>query len=68
MSNNNNVQINIGGLFLQLVTVLFIYLKLTDQILWSWWWVLAPMWMPIAAFIVIALVIAILSFIIEGNK
>lgn len=68
MSNNNNVQINIGGLFLQLVTVLFIYLKLTDQILWSWWWVLAPMWMPIVAFIVIALIIAILSFIIEGNK
>lgn len=28
-----------GGLFL-----LFVYLKLTGQIAWSWWWVTAPLW------------------------
>ena len=27
-----------------LLTVLFIGLKLTDHIAWSWWWVLSPIW------------------------
>jgi len=34
-----------------LLTVLFIGLKLTHVIDWSWWWVLSPMWMPVAVFI-----------------
>ncbi|PHS22092.1 MAG: hypothetical protein COA84_12995 [Robiginitomaculum sp.] len=31
---------------LSMLTVLFIYLKLTGVILWSWWWVLSPLWGP----------------------
>lgn len=34
--------------FLPLLTLLFIYLKLTEHIDWSWWWVLAPLWVPVA--------------------
>lgn len=30
--------------FESLLTILFIGLKLTDHINWSWWWVLSPMW------------------------
>ena len=30
--------------FLGLLAILFIGLKLTDHIDWSWWWVLAPLW------------------------
>ena len=26
------------------LTILFIGLKLADVIAWSWWWVLAPVW------------------------
>lgn len=37
-----------GGVFLPLLTVLFIGLKLTGHIDWSWWWVLAPLWAPAA--------------------
>lgn len=33
--------------FLGLLALLFIYLKLTGVILWSWWFVLAPLWFPI---------------------
>ena len=37
-----------GGIgFLGLLTILFIGLKLTNHIDWSWWWVLAPVWIPI---------------------
>jgi len=33
-----------GTSILGLLGVLFIGLKLTGQITWSWWWVLAPWW------------------------
>lgn len=41
-----------GGIgFLGMLTILFIGLKLTNNIDWSWWWVLSPMWLPIAVVI-----------------
>lgn len=37
-----------GGIsFAGVLAVLFIALKLTRAIAWSWWWVLAPIWIPI---------------------
>jgi len=34
-----------GGIgFIGLLTILFIGLKLTGNIDWSWWWVLSPIW------------------------
>ena len=45
-SNNNSSGAGIG--FLGLLTIAFIVLKLTKCIAWSWWWVLAPMWMSLA--------------------
>ncbi len=45
MSNRSNVSgggIGFGGaLFL-----LFLGLKLTGHVDWSWWWVTAPLWVP----------------------
>jgi hypothetical protein len=40
--------------FLGLLALLFIALKLTDQIGWSWWWVTAPLWAPVALAVVFA--------------
>lgn len=37
----------VGAPFFSLLTLLFIGLKLTNYIDWSWWWVLAPLWMPL---------------------
>jgi hypothetical protein len=31
-----------------LLTLLFVALKLTGYIDWSWWWVLAPTWIFVA--------------------
>jgi hypothetical protein len=40
---NNN-----GGIgFLGALTIVFIVLKLTGVITWSWWWVLSPIWIPV---------------------
>ena len=55
---SRDVNVSGGGIgFLGLLTVVFITLKLIGTIAWSWWWVLAPVWMPIAlcALIFIAL-------------
>ena len=34
--------------FLGLLTLLFIGLKLTGHITWSWLWVVSPLWIPIS--------------------
>ena len=37
-----------GGIgFAGLLTVAFIVLKLTKVIMWSWWWILSPIWISI---------------------
>lgn len=46
-SNNNNSGSSNGITFFGLLTILFIGLKLTHFIDWSWWWILAPIWIPI---------------------
>lgn len=32
-----------------MLTTAFIVLKLCKVIDWSWWWVVAPLWLPFAA-------------------
>lgn len=50
-----------GGIgFTGLLALVFITLKLCGVISWSWWWVLAPLWIP---FILIVLIVLIALFI-----
>lgn len=50
-----------GGIGLWgLLTVLFVGLKLTDNIDWSWWWVLSPIWLPTTVLLGIALVVGLI--------
>lgn len=39
-----------------LLGVAFVVLKLTGHIDWSWWWVLAPFWVPVALVVAVLLV------------
>ena len=56
-NKNNNSGASGGGIgFLGVLTIVFIVLKLLGKITWSWWWVLAPIW--------IDAIIVILFFII----
>lgn len=46
-----------GGIGLPgLLTVLFVGLKLTNVIAWSWWWVLSPIWIPLLLLITILII------------
>ena len=67
MSNNEVKSKGMGiGTILFLI---FMTLKLTGDIDWSWWWVTAPLWIPLVGFlafagiaIVIAIVIAFIGY------
>lgn len=54
MSETKTVQSSGGIGFFGLLALVFITLKLTGYITWSWWWVLAPLWMPITIIVIIA--------------
>lgn len=47
-----------GGVgFVGLLTILFIGLKLTDHIAWSWWWVVSPVWISGALTVLLLLIL-----------
>ncbi|QXN72096.1 membrane protein [Rhodobacter phage RcPutin] len=56
MSNKSNSSSSSGIGFTGLLTILFIGLKLTGYITWSWWWVLSPIWITFLIVMVILLV------------
>ena len=40
---NDTISLDAGLIF-----IIFIILKLTNVITWSWWWITSPLWLPIA--------------------
>lgn len=58
------MKINIGLNFVGLLTIVFIALKLTHYITWSWIWVVSPLWIPFAPALIIYVILGILHFII----
>ena len=58
--SNSNGNTNSGGIgFCGLLTIVFIVLKLTGYIAWSWIWVLAPIWIPLVVVFVILVICGI---------
>jgi hypothetical protein len=57
MSESTNVSVNFP--FLGILTLIFITLKLTGFIAWSWLWVLSPLWIPVAIVLLIAIIFGI---------
>lgn len=51
--------IGLGGVLF----VVFLVLKLCGVITWSWWWVTAPLWIPIALFLIVLTIIGLIAFI-----
>lgn len=49
-----------GTLFL-----VFLVLKLTNVIDWSWWWVTSPLWIPLAVVVIIFLVATPIILLIQ---
>lgn len=53
----NNKVVGLG--VCDVLGIVFIVLKLIGVISWSWWWVLAPFWIPLAIVILCVIIIAI---------
>lgn len=51
--------------FFPALLLLFIALKLTGHIAWSWWWVLAPLYAPLVA-ILGTLAVVYVALVIVG--
>lgn len=49
------------------LTIVFVILKLTKVIAWSWWWVLSPLWISMA-FVVVVFIILFTITIISDKK
>lgn len=55
-----------GGIgFIGLLTIVFITLKLTHVIAWSWVWVLSPIWISLAIVAAILVVVLLVAGIIK---
>ena len=61
----SSTTINGGIGFANLLTVLFVALKLCSVIDWSWWWVLSPLWLP---WVIVFAVMAALGGLIGTAK
>ncbi len=65
MSERNKTNIVTGLSFTDLLAIVFIVLKLTKVITWSWWWVLSPLWIPLAVGLAIIIIWLILTAILK---
>ena len=63
--NNSSSSSGIG--FFGLLTIVFITLKLTGYITWSWWWVLSPIWISGLIIFILALIIVMWGIKTERN-
>lgn len=63
---NKNVR-NSGMGVISVLTLIFIVLKLTNNISWSWIWVLSPIWITAVLLIIIFAVIMIGGRIKKGK-
>jgi hypothetical protein len=63
-SKSSSSGIGLSGLLF----VIFLVLKLTGNIDWSWWWVTSPLWIPIAliASIFIVVLVVVLVLVLFG--
>lgn len=68
MASKNSSSSGIG--LTGVLFVVFLVLKLTGNISWSWWWVTSPLWIPIAllgSIFIVAVFIIILLLIFGFN-
>lgn len=53
MSSSSSSSGGIG--FIGLLQIVFITLKLTDYIDWSWFWVLSPIWLSVVLIVAVTI-------------
>lgn len=54
--------------FVGLLTIVFIVLKLTGVVAWSWLWVLSPLWITFLIIVLILIVLAAVAAAKEASR
>ena len=44
-----------------ILTIVFVVLKLTKVITWSWWWVLSPLWIDLILLSIVLIIVALID-------
>ncbi len=61
--NMENEKTQSGMSLSTVLFLIFLILKLTKTIDWSWWWVTSPLWLPIAFAIGFVIILGLISLI-----
>lgn len=64
-SNEKTTTVVSGMGFLDALFLVFLVLKLTKVIDWSWWWVTAPLWGQVALSVIIFVVTIIVLIVLK---
>ena len=59
MSKENTTIVGGNGFF-GLLFITFLVLKLSNVINWSWWWVTAPLWVPLGFVAIVFVIICVM--------
>ena len=62
---DKTVSVQVGPGFLGLLTIVFITLKLTGYIAWSWWWVLSPLWIGFAISFTFLAIVFLIAYLLD---
>ena len=54
---------NTGISLTMVLFIVFLILKLTNNIDWSWWWVTCPLWIGLVILISVLLIVGLITFI-----
>jgi len=72
MTKNSTTTSNVSLVNSSILTIMFIVfltLKLTGNIDWSWWWVTSPLWLPVAIlFAVISILLIAGTLMLFGRR
>ena len=66
MSSSSASSNGIG--FVGLLTIVFIVLKLTNYIAWSWWWVVSPLLISTGLALLFALTFLVVVYVMDRRK
>jgi hypothetical protein len=66
MSNTSIHSNTSGGIGICGATfIVFLVLKLTGHIAWSWWWVTAPLWIPVVIVLGVLLIAVVVAIVVS---